>query len=475
VNGNDFGSADDEGLTLTVRAISRILVLMLYLASCVSATPAVISPAPRTVAPTANAHEVTHIPLFAPSPIEQITTPSIQLVPFRPSETNIPSPEVAVSPQPPQEADIDEIHMSTPDVGWAVASTRPVGSILRTTDGGLTWRSITPPQKFTGDDLFNPPYPKAFFLDAFHAWVLFTGDNKTLWRTSDGGVTWEPSSKTFFSSPSLMFFLNPSTGWLLTFVGAITGGGVATNLYRTLDGGATWDTLVHYYDSFLNCPISGMVFADASYGWIAASCLDISSQASILVTSDGGTTWQELKLPAPDQDPKLFEQPPGGCYEYELSFPSLFSTTSGAVVLSCGGRVGNEILMKNGPPDYLYRTSDGGQTWQTSVIPTEYIADLNDPYLSLAFSELTYINEQSLWLVIYAEQGFHIFHSNDRGITWTPIKAISWTGRAFIVNDGLAFAKAIPASGTPSPGESKLVRSSDGCRTWEIINPTFVP
>jgi len=56
--------------------------------------------------------------------------------------------------------------------------------ILRTSDGGATWRDVSPVlvDRFGQD---------AFFLDALLAWV-WNADLGESWRTLDGGQSWTP-------------------------------------------------------------------------------------------------------------------------------------------------------------------------------------------------------------------------------------------------------------------------------------------
>jgi hypothetical protein len=78
---------------------------------------------------------------------------------------------------------------------------QPEGYILRTMDGGKTWRNVTPPTGAYSAGGF-------FALDANHAWasesVPCCTDITTtrVWHTRDGGRTWQPGQPLTSLCPS---------------------------------------------------------------------------------------------------------------------------------------------------------------------------------------------------------------------------------------------------------------------------------
>lgn len=351
--------------------------------------------------------------------------------------------------------------MKSAQDGWAVVVSAPP-SILRTADGGLTWDIVSPPQLVFQDELgVTSLYPYTFFTDALHAWVVLVGEARPVWRTTDGGSSWL-SSEPVNALRSQLFFVDNSVGWMLSFRGEITPAVFASELYQTTDGGATWEPLVTSQDTILNCIDSGMAFADHVHGWITGTCEYSDHAPSLLATSDGGMSWMPIELPPASQDPSLFENP-NRCYAPRLTSLSPFGPASLAVVQSCGIYFGEDGTSQPSP-NYLYTTTDAGRTWQT-----DQVAD----------DDVTFISADSAWLAEETERGQRILHSADGGAHWDLVKTVYWRGPVFIVNDTLAYAVASPVSSPVSPArepeKSRLVRSTNGCHTWEIIEPRFLP
>jgi len=82
-------------------------------------------------------------------------------------------------------ADLRAISPVNREIVWASGSE---GTVLRTTDGGRTWRNVAPP----GTSLLQFRGLKAF--DANNAVIMSIGDHPhdfRLYRTGDGGAHWQ--------------------------------------------------------------------------------------------------------------------------------------------------------------------------------------------------------------------------------------------------------------------------------------------
>jgi photosystem II stability/assembly factor-like uncharacterized protein len=117
------------------------------------------------------------------------------------------------------------------------------------------------------------------------AWA--SGSQGTVLRTSDGGQTWKSLE---VSGASGLDFrdvdaINDQTAYVLSI-----GNGPQSRIYKTTDAGASWalqftnDDPKGFYDA--------MSFWDAARGLVFGDSID--GRFAILITEDGGTTWRRV-------------------------------------------------------------------------------------------------------------------------------------------------------------------------------------
>ena len=128
-----------------------------------------------------------------------------------------------------------------------------------------------------------------FFLDSEHGWAVGYG---TILSTTDSGRTWAVTSSGEWKPLSAVFFANRHLGW-------IAAGSV---ILRTSDGGKTWTET----SAPAQGQLAGLSFIDAQHGWVAKSRGEegsvvhipgkdiLTSESSVLSTTDGGQTWQTV-------------------------------------------------------------------------------------------------------------------------------------------------------------------------------------
>lgn len=219
--------------------------------------------------------------------------------------------------------------------------------LFRSYDGGRHWDTI----------IIDFPGGASQFLDVFlhprDTSVLLVGGSGfgKLVRSSDGGQTWQdvlvpphafilPSGASIVAHP-----LYPDTVMVTEYIGP---GWTPPRLYRSTDGGRSWDTLDVFPDAIPNC---AMAVRWDSLWLVVARC-----DGALFVSRDW-RTWQQLthlRLPGYPQEseiPDLVFVPevPGLGF---LAVTFLFDTV-------VGGR----------PNGGLYRTTDGGSTWQLIAFP----------------------------------------------------------------------------------------------------------
>jgi len=147
--------------------------------------------------------------------------------------------------------------------GWAFGEE---GTIYRTVDAGNSWTKLSSPTRRL---LLG-----GAFIDDHVGWLV--GAGATIIQTSDGGETWTRASfpqttetPTRFSATS---FPNDRLGW------AVGSGG---SVYRTINGGRSWQQ----QNSGVTADLLDVKFLDAVEGWA------VGNEGTIIYTNDGGLHW----------------------------------------------------------------------------------------------------------------------------------------------------------------------------------------
>ena len=425
---------------LTNRLSSIILlILLVWLAGC----------SPSTTAPAGRPTPSATLPQAAPTSTTSEEATRV-LFPDVPTATLEASPATSPPPIDYEHAiphldagtaiEITKITMVDSQQGWAIAQANDSSDhILRTNDGGESWWDVTPPETApTGDSHLQAA---GFFLNSDHAWVSFSS-YEIVWRTSDAGITWQPARTEYTGNLGVDFYFADETyGWVMKYIDAGMSH-VYSSMSRTTSGGAYWETVFDPYTSsdLQSFTKTGMVFIDADVGWVTRDSYGVQPGAFVDVTSDGGSSWKEVPLPPPPDEPNKFTDEYCAMYN-----PHLFSRSNGALIVRCTtyDNNNNKVLT-----DYLFSTSDSGQTWSRYDYPG---------------GELQFIDED----VAYALDR-EIYRSRDAGITWSQVKDVNWTGQFSFVGENLAWVVA------RSGEEIALVKTTDGCASFTEIKPELV-
>ena len=172
--------------------------------------------------------------------------------------------------------------------GWVVSE----AGVAWTGDAGQHWIRRSPPAVSVSD------IRGSFFLDATHAWLSASvGADLVVFRTNDAGVVWRiarlallGTEYTEHGAPAYVDFVDPTHGWVVAFH-TCAGGCQTADLYRTVDGGATWEKSSIPEGNPLR-------FSSPSSGWTYASTLG-ADHGRLVVSSDGGHSWHDQSIAMP--------------------------------------------------------------------------------------------------------------------------------------------------------------------------------
>ena len=198
----------------------------------------------------------------------------------------------------------------------------------KSTDGGLTWQTLSsvpsPPARF-----------HAMTISAANSNILYNSPGRELFRSQDGGKSWER-----VNSPSdnvISLAAHPKDE-------KVVFAGTANGLYRSDDQGFTWRQL----DEFKGLRVSALAFGREGIVYAFVASQMHLAVVGMVSSSDDGNNWTVLGWKSRAEVVFNIAVDP-------LNQDTLYAY--GALHLPSG-----EI------PDSLYKTTNGGQSW--SLIAT---------------------------------------------------------------------------------------------------------
>ena len=328
--------------------------------------------------------------------------------------------------------------------GWALSAVRPGNFIVvRTGDGGRSWRDASPLQGESRD------VNAAFFLDRDHAWALVVqraaqtaeAQARIDW-TQDGGRSWREGPVLGGPYPSgQIVFADAQHGWFAQHRG---GSNITMDvaLFRTADSGLTWRQMSATIDDDraaeteqlpASC-IKTFLVLDRARGFASGSCQ--GRLPFLFRTEDGGATWRRQLLPAAGQD----------------------GPNAGPCFCGIGGPVfptaNDGFLVVTGDVRMVYATHDGGLTWQ----PTSYPLDTNA-------GGIEFVDPLHGWL----RDGRALYGTANGGATWTLFSQVLDGGPLSFISssEGWAWLR----QGWEETGPPALIHTADGGKTWKPVVP----
>lgn len=349
-----------------------------------------------------------------------------------PTATPVPSPRVAGQPGIVDVVFIDASH------GWLVRGVSGEGQLFVTDDGGTSWTkqyaSQTTPQSVQ-------------FTDALNGWaagcvlpVGLSGDCETqLLATIDGGITWTPAISAPITQGKVVSigFVGPRDGWVLgKSCPSLCDSQAPAKLVRTGDGGATWESLP-VLDG-VAAPVS-LERLDELVGWVLTN-------NQIFGTRDGGVTWTTAENPCNEEQPRDSKVLPT-----QMSFVDAQVGWIGCFLPIGAG-------MSAGA---LYRTGDGGATWQLVAITPEGSTALPSGVgiLPTGVVDVDFLNERNGWFACGCPYS-GVWQTQDGGSNWDRVDlGSSGVGHVLFVDEAHGWAWGLGA----------LSKTTDGGAHWQDV------
>ena len=389
----------------------------------------------------------------------------------------------------PTDRDLYSAAFTSPEHGFIISLNH---GLFETFDGGDTWteRSLTG----YGSD----PYYDIHFFDDLHGWI--TGNNTDQLYTTDGGASWQ-TMDSFAGSWSHIDFITPTIGFF----------GANGALAKTNDGGQNWQLRSGYPD----CPvIYGMDFRDESVGLVAGYHIGQRTRG-VFRTNDGGQTWfrtlavssndvvftdANTAIAAAVADRRMYKSSDGGLTwiawsgVFEEDGPLGDITYVGGTTLA-GCSFDGDVWMStdlglnwtktldaigdlpygwwelnfvdmdhgwfNGPHGILYRTTDGGMTWEYLThgigMDIEHIEMLTDSF-GMALADNGYL-----------------LRTTNAGRDWS-VQKLEVTGQIFARDENLYALDIVDQNFAAAAGPGGTVfKTLDGGLTWLSIGYPNLP
>lgn len=404
---------------------TRIAIAMPTATPTVTGTPEAppTAPTPPTVTPTAtDTHTATPTVTDTPAlPTATDTPTATPTATDTPTATPLPTP---LGPRSILDVDVDpnnnkimyvvakgEGIYKTTDSGYRWQLTKPYtqtysltlgeadsqnvyvaieGGILKSTDGGASWRS---PIEIRSQRTDQAPKGAVHVLAVApdNDQIVYAGTDGGVYRSEDGGLTWETRNGGTDGNPIYTLVVASDDGQLLYAAGK------GAEIWRTLDGGNFWDKL----------PCSGgmqEVYALALHP--TPDCrknrLYIgTNNSTVAVSVDGGCNWRPIML---GEEKPLYLRA-----QLKISAVTILAfRDSETVLLAATGDRDN--LSGNG----IYKSTDGGLSWRpvNNGLP---------PDSSGACAVHSIAVDPQNNQTVYAGTFYGLYKSTDSGESWARI------------------------------------------------------
>lgn len=234
----------------------------------------------------------------------------------------------------------------------------------------------------------------------------FGGTGGGVWRTQDGGRTWECISDGFFGGSIGAIEVAPSDpnviyvgGGEVTVRGNVSYG---TGLWKTDDAGKTWKNMGLRNSRHIPRIRVHPTNPDLVYAAVLGDLFKSSDERGIFRSHDGGKTWEKIKFVSPDAGAVDLCMDPTN--------PRILYATFWKV------RRSPHALSSGGAGSSIWKSTDGGDSW-TELTRNEGLPKDTVGIIGVAVSP---VRPDRVFAIVESQTG-GVFRSDDAGKTWKKV------------------------------------------------------
>ncbi len=252
--------------------------------------------------------------------------------------------------------------------------------------------------------------------------ILYVATNESVYKTRDGGTTWERMATDLSSYRVITLALDPKRP------ASVYAGTMGDAVYKSPDGGQRW--IAHNAGLKEHISVVNQFVFDSR----DSETVYAATTVGVFRSTDGGRLWDERMT---------------GMKEVHIVFSLVMDPTRSRVFYA-------------GTSGGVYRSTDAAATWQkinNGLIPDEIL----DASLALGVSSLAVDPRQPD--TVYAGTNKGLFKSTNMGESWTRIgQSMTDQYISCIVID--------PTNGAIlyAGGRAGIQKTVDGGQTWQVVN-----
>lgn len=228
-----------------------------------------------------------------------------------------------------------------------------------------------------------------------------------VWKTEDGGQTYENISDGYFGGSIGSVAVSPSDhnviyvgGGEVTLRGNVSSG---YGLWKSVDAGKTWDFSGLPKSRHIPRIVIHPINPDIVYAAVLGNIYKPTVERGVYKSTDGGKNWKKV----------LFSNADSGAVELVMD------PTNPRVLYASTWRVNRTpySLNSGGEGSALWKSTDEGQNWEEISLNEGFASGI----LGIMGVTVSPINPQKVWAIVENKDEGGVYLSEDGGTTWNHI------------------------------------------------------